>query len=119
MRREGVGFIANLDLEQRLRYYWWWRKYLVLKYVSRTALVVSFATLLAPFAEKPLQPIIWATAKPALCVAVVAGIWWACLECPRCGERYRWGGDADYFGDDCQNCGLASSQLSSIAKPRR
>ena len=117
MRRAGIGFIANLDHEQRVRYYVWWRKYLVLKYVSRAALVVCFACLLAPLADKSLAAVATAT-KPAFYVAIASGIWWGLLECPRCGQRYRWGGEADYFGDDCQNCGLTSSELSAIPKPQ-
>ena len=79
MRRKGVGFIANLEPEQRIRYYYWWRKYLVLKWVSRTAFVLFFAAFLASLANKPLQPVIWSIAKPAFYVSVVSGIWWGLL----------------------------------------
>jgi hypothetical protein len=117
MGREGIGFIANLDPEQRVRYYYWWRKYLLLKYVSRAALLLCAACLLAPLADKSLRPVAAHAAKPAFYISIASGIWWVLLECPRCGQKYRWGGELDYFGDDCQNCGLTEAQLSSVAKP--
>jgi len=119
MRRAGIGYIASPNREQRVRYYWWWRKYLVLKYASRAGILIGVACVLAPFAEKSLASFAWA-AKPAFLLSVASGIWWAFLDCPRCGERFRswYTGDLDYFGDDCQNCGLTSSELSAIAQPR-
>jgi len=119
MRRAGTGFIASLNREQRAHYYSWWRKYLLLKYASSAGLLLCFAGLLAPLVDKSLAS--WArAAKPAFLLSIACAIWWAFLECPRCGERFRaWYTEGlDYFGDDCQNCGLSSSELSSIAKPK-
>lgn len=115
--REGVGFIASLGPTERLRYYDWWRKYLLLKYLSRSALVICIAFLVIPLVNLSLRWVALAV-KPAFLAAIVTGLWWSFLECPRCGERYRWGGELDYFGDDCQNCGLTSAELSSIARPK-
>ena len=117
--RPGVGFVANLEPEERARYYYWWKKYLLLKYVSGIAFLLCLACLLAPLADKSLAAFAGATVRPAFFVSLISGIWWSFLECPRCGKRFRSGGqDGNYFGDDCQNCGLTSAQLSSIAKPR-
>jgi len=119
MRRAGTESIASLNRQQRLYYYWWWRKYLLLKHASWASLVLCFACWLAPLAVNSLSSLARA-AKPAFLLSVACAIWWAFLECPRCGEKFRawYAGDLDYFGDDCQNCGLSSGELSSIAKPR-
>lgn len=120
MKHVGVGFIANLDPEQRLRYFFWWKKYTLLKRVMWFAWPLMFSSWLLPLARPNLAAIASLAIKPLFFLAVVASLWWSFLECPRCGERFRaWhAGDLDYFGDDCQNCGLTSSELSSIAKPR-
>ena len=117
MRREGIGFIASLGPAERVRYYDWWRKYLLLKYVSRIAFVICIACLIIPFANPSLRWVAVAV-KPAFLVSIVTALWWGFLECPRCGQKFRWGGELDYFGDNCQNCGLTSAELSSIARPK-
>lgn len=120
MKRAGVGFIASLESEQRLRYYYWWKKYIILKRVAWFAWPLMLSLWLLQLAHRPFSAIASLATRPLFFVAIVASLWWSLLECPRCGERFRawYTGDLDYFGDDCQNCGLTSSELSSIGKPR-
>ena len=117
MRHSGLGALRP---EDRARYYSWWKKYVLLRRATGIAFVLFVASQLLRLADKPLAAFAPLALAPCLVVVVISGIWWAVLECPRCGERFRawYGGEADYFGDECQSCGLTGAQLSSIAEPR-
>lgn len=118
MEHTGSGFLANLDHEQRVRYYQWWRKYTILKriaWVAGAGYVFCWALVLG---KTPFFDVARVLLKPAFFTGLGVVLWLRFLDCPRCGETFRGWGTEKYFGDECQNCGLTGRELSSIAKPR-
>lgn len=121
MRHPDAGFVAGLDREQRVRYYDWWRKYILLGRATLGFGAMSLLSRILLFAHTPAFPFARAVLLPAVLAFLFFGFWGALLDCPRCGEKFRgWfgGGEAAYLADECQNCGLTKAQLSVIAKPR-
>jgi hypothetical protein len=111
------GLVASLDDEQRVRYYVWWRKYLVLKYASRIAFLILLLFSILQFRfHTSAQQYLYA---PLLLSAFFLTMWWGLLDCPRCGEQFSSGKLKNYLGDECQYCGLSYLQLSAVGKPRR
>ena len=118
MEHAGYGFVANLDHEQRVRYYEWWRKYRLLKRISWIALVVYVICWIVVLGKNPLAPVARLVMVPVLFSVFGSIIWLSFLDCPRCGETFRGWNTEKYFGEECQNCGLSAMQLSAIAKPQ-
>jgi hypothetical protein len=110
------SFLATLDDEQRVRYYSWWRKYILLKRASRIAFAFFFVAGIFRIRYPDAH-----LARVFLAVTACAGfglaLGWSSLDCPRCGERFMARYTYKFFGDECQNCGLSGMQLSAIAKP--
>ena len=120
MGQPGSGFLVNLDHEQRVRYYQWWRKYLLIKRTTAAAGVLYVACWILALGQSPFYAVGMAFRKPLVFALFGSAIWLTLLECPRCGESFRgWFRSevAAYIGDECQNCGLSGTQLSAIAKP--
>jgi hypothetical protein len=118
VEHRGSGFLVNLDHEQRVRYYLWWRRYLLLKrlaWIAGAAFVLCWILVLA---KTPVGAVAAALVKPAFFSGIAIAIWISLLDCPRCGQTFRGWGTEKYYGDECQNCGLTGIELSSIAKPR-
>jgi hypothetical protein len=104
------GFHAGLDDRLRTRYYKWWRKYLILKYAYRIAFglpLVDWILQLRYHDLKYLQGPLWLAA----CGLVLS---FGLLDCPRCGERFYTASSRN----ECRNCGLRLTELSSIGEPR-
>ena len=120
MRHPDSGFVANLDREQRIRYYEWLRRYLLVSRGAAGFAVVTVVSWILQVTSGPLSLLARAMWKPALLAALFFGLWSAFLDCPRCGEKFNgWFGRGETeSSDECQNCGLRKSQLSAIAKPR-
>ena len=121
MRHPDAGFVAGLDREQRVRYYEWWRKYILLGRATWGFGVLSVLCWILLHAATRVSPIARAVALPAVLAFLFFGLWGSLLDCPRCGEKFRgWfaGGEPEYLDDECQNCGLTKTQLSAVAKPR-
>ena len=121
MRHPDAGFVAGLDREQRLRYYGWWCKYILLGRASWGFGATSLLCWVLLVFPTPVLPIVRAVWLPAVLAFLFFGLWSALLDCPRCGEKFRgWfaGGESEYLADECQNCGLTKAQLSAVAKPR-
>lgn len=115
----GSGFLASLDREQRVRYRKWWQKYLLLKRVSWIGAAIFIACWLLTIRPNPLFALVRVARIPLVLALFSLAIWQSVLECPRCGENFRgWFSRGAYFGDECQNCGLSGTQLSSIAQPQ-
>ena len=118
MEHSGSGFLVNLDHEQRVRYYEWWQKYLLLKRLTWIASAFLIVCVLSARWLSPIQGFARILAKFALLAFIAFGLWPSFLDCPRCGETFRGWATEKYFGDECQNCGLTGRELSSIATPR-
>jgi len=118
MRHAGLG---PLRPQQRVQYYRWWKKYLLLKRTGWITFFLFFVFQLLRLSDKPLPALAGAAGFVCLFMFLVSGVWWAFLDCPRCGQTFRawYQGEADYFGDECENCGLTGRDLSSIPKPRK
>jgi len=116
--RPRIGFIAGLDHEQRLRYCEWWRKYIRLGWAAGLSFLVLLGSIL--LSNATMNPLARGAGKPALAAFVLLLLWRSSLDCPRCGERFRswFGGEHDYFADECQNCGLSKREISAVARPR-
>lgn len=121
------GFLVSLDAEQRVRYYEWWQRYLRWKRVAQIAFVIAFATGLAYSIVLPLYfpsevllyRMLAAVRRPVFLIAFGIVMSGSLMDCPRCGESFRGWFGRRYLLDECQNCGLRSSELSAIARPRR
>jgi hypothetical protein len=113
-----IGFVANLDHGERVRYYEWWKKYIFIRRLSWLCVGVAVLCLADMTLKMPLQPVASAFLKADFLAAIVLAIWTSFLECPRCGESFRGWGRQNYFSDECQNCGLTMGELSAIGKPQ-
>lgn len=116
----GSSFLANLDHEQRVRYYEWWRKYLLLKRLTGAIGILYLVCWILVLGKTPFSEVARMLLKPMLFGLFGFAIWTSLMECPRCGESFRgWfrRRAAAYIGNECQNCGLNGTQLSAIAKP--
>jgi hypothetical protein len=118
VQQRGSGFLVNLDREQRVRYYEWWRKYLLIKRLTWVAGAFFAVCLVLVLKPSPIQGLAGILAKLAMLAFIASGIWASFLDCPRCGETFRGWDTEKCFGDECQNCGLTGRELSSIAKPQ-
>jgi hypothetical protein len=118
LQRSGSGFLANLDREQRVRYYKWWRKYCLLKWLNWIAFAACLACWFMMIGKQPFSSLARIVYKPIFFLGVGTAFWMGQLDCPRCGSNFLSWGVRKYFGDECQNCGLSGMQLSAIAKPR-
>jgi DNA-directed RNA polymerase subunit RPC12/RpoP len=86
--------------------------------VFGAAILLCWILRLAP---NPFYRVARAMWPPLSLACLVFAFWGSLLDCPRCGQSFRgWFGEEQrqYFGDECQNCGLRRSQLAAIAKPR-
>jgi hypothetical protein len=116
----GSSFLANLDQEQRLRYYEWWRKYLLLKRLTWAVGILYLVCWILVLGKTPFSEVARMLLKPVLFGLFGFAIWRTLMECPRCGESFQgWSRRpaAAFIGDECQNCGLSAAQLSAITKP--
>ncbi len=121
MRHPDAGFVAGLDREQRIRYYEWWRKYILLTRAAWGFGAIGLLCWVPIVVRASVSPIARAVGLPSVLASLFFGVWCSSLDCPRCGEKFRgWfvSGEPEYFPDECQNCGLTKTQLSAVAKPR-
>jgi hypothetical protein len=119
MRHPDAGFVVGLDREQRVRYYEWWRKYILLRRATWAFGAITVLCWFLLHARTPLSPIARAVALPAVLALIFFALWGSLLDCPRCGNQFRaFGRDQGAFSDECQGCGLTKTQLSAVAKPR-
>jgi hypothetical protein len=110
---------AELSLEERKRYSFWWKKFNTLKYTLRIGLLVCFVCYIVSLREHPLTQVARAILYPAFWITCGAGLWWGFLECPRCAAKFSgwWASNTDRWDvSECQECGLSCSELSVIAR---
>ena len=121
------GFISTLDAEQRARYYYWWQRYLMWRRAATITILTVFACGVAHSILLPMflpgHPLLYriagAVGKPLFLVALGIAMMGSLMDCPRCGESFRGWFGRGYLRVECQNCGLTSAELASIAKPLR
>ena len=121
VEHRGSGFLANLDHEQRVRYYQWWRQYVFWKRACGILVIAFIALNVAALAwgqQNTFWEIVRDIRKKGFLLFIGLWVWGSMFDCPRCGESFRGWFSNRYLSGECQNCGLSEGQLSSIAKPQ-